>query len=201
VKTLIAFACAAFLAVTLNVRAAEMAPDQLIKSIADDVLSVIRTTKDKRKLREAAEWKVLPYFDFHAMTQVAVGPYWRGASPDQQKALADSFRTLLLYTYTASLSAASSGTEAVDVKSLDLEPNQNNVVVRTTIKSGTRQPFPVDYWMEKGPTGWRVYEVVVADLPLVTNYHRSFVSEVQQWGVDGLVKALQAKNRELAQNG
>lgn len=201
VKTLIAFVCAAFFAVALNVRAAETAPDQLVKSTADDVLSVIRTTKDKRKLREAAEQKVLPYFDFRAMTQLAVGRYWREASASQQKALTDNFRTLLVNTYTASLNAASTGTEAVDVKPLDLKPSQNDVLVRTIVKTGTRQPIPVDYRMQKGPEGWKVYDVIVENLSLVTNYRSSFASEIQRSGIDGLVKALEAKNRELAQNG
>ena len=62
--------------------AAELAPDALVKSTADEVLQVIRTTKDKAALRAAAEQKVLPHFDFRAMTQLAVGQHWRQASPE-----------------------------------------------------------------------------------------------------------------------
>lgn len=177
-----------------------MTPDALVKNTADEVLSVIRTTKDKKALREAAEKKVLPYFDFRAMTQLAVGKHWREASPSQQKALEDAFRTLLVNTYTASMSVASTGKESVEVKPVETK-GQNDVIVRTIVRTGTRQPIPVDYRMTKGSDGWKVYDVIVENLSLVTNYRSSFASEIQRSGIDGLVKALESKNRELAQNG
>lgn len=193
--------CAALMAISFSAVAAELSPDALVKSLADEVLSTIRTTKDKKALREAAEKRVLPHFDFKAMTQLAVGRHWREASPTQQKALEDAFRTLLVNTYTASLNVAALGKEQVDVRPLEAKPGQNDVIVRTTVKTGNRQPIPVDYRMQKGPDGWKVYDVIVENLSLVTNYRSSFASEIQRSGIDGLVKALESKNRELAQAG
>jgi phospholipid transport system substrate-binding protein len=207
VKRFIAFLCAAFVGVAFAgpataAAAAETSPDALVKSKADEILEVIRTVKDKRALRETAEKKVLPYFDFRAMTQLAVGKYWREASPSQQKALEDAFRTLLVNTYTASLNVASTGKEVVEVKPTDVKSGQNDVVVRTLVRTPNRQqPIPVDYRMTRGADGWKVYDVIVENLSLVTNYRSSFASEIQRSGIDGLVKALEAKNRELAQNG
>jgi phospholipid transport system substrate-binding protein len=201
VKRFIAVLCAGFIGLSFSAGAAETSPEALVKSTADEVLAVIRTTKDKKALRDAAEKKVLPYFDFRAMTQLAVGKHWREATPAQQKALEEAFRTLLVNTYTASLNTAALGKEAVDVKPGDAKPGQTDVVVRTTVKTGNRQPIPVDYRMAKGPDGWKVYDVIVENLSLVTNYRSSFASEIQRSGIDGLVKALETKNRELAQNG
>jgi phospholipid transport system substrate-binding protein len=202
VKRFIAFVCAAFVGLaglSFSAGAAETSPDALVKSTADEVLAVIRTTKDKKALRDAAEQKVLPHFDFRAMTQLAVGKHWREATPAQQKALEAAFRTLLVNTYTASLNTAALGKESVEVKPTDSKPGQTDVVVRTTVKTGNRQPIPVDYRMAKGPDGWKVYDVIVENLSLVTNYRSSFASEIQRSGIDGLVKALETKNRELAQ--
>jgi phospholipid transport system substrate-binding protein len=162
------------------------------------VLSVIRTTKDKKTLRELAEKKVVPNFDFRAMTQLAVGRHWREASPAQQKALEDAFRTLLVNTYTASLNVAATGKESVEVKPSEPKPGEIDVIVRTLVRTPNRQPIPVDYRMTKGPDGWKVYDVIVENLSLVTNYRSSFASEIQRSGIDGLIKALQAKNSELA---
>jgi phospholipid transport system substrate-binding protein len=201
VKRFIAVLCAAFIGLSFSVGAAETSPEALVKSTADEVLAVIRTTKDKKALRDAAEKKVLPYFDFRAMTQLAVGKHWREATPAQQKALEEAFRTLLVNTYTASLNTAALGKESVEVKPGEAKPGQTDVVVRTTVKTGNRQPIPVDYRMAKGPDGWKVYDVIVENLSLVTNYRSSFASEIQRSGIDGLVKALETKNRELAQNG
>jgi phospholipid transport system substrate-binding protein len=201
VKRLVTLYCAALIALSFSAGAAEMSPDVLVKTTADEVLQVIRTTKDKRALREAAEKKVLPHFDFRAMTQLAVGRHWREASPAQQNALENAFRTLLVNTYTTSLNSANlSNAEAVEVKPVDTK-GQNDIVVRTTVKTTGRQPIPVDYRMQKGPDGWKIYDVIVENLSLVTNYRSSFASEIQRSGIDGLVKALETKNRELAQAG
>jgi phospholipid transport system substrate-binding protein len=198
VKSWINYLCAALLSVAFSAGAAELSPDALVKATADDVLTVIRTTKDKVALRKAAEQKVLPHFDFRAMTQLAVGQHWRQASPEQQKALEEAFRTLLVNTYTASLNVASTGKELVEVKPVDLKPGESDIVVRTVVRTGGRQPIPVDYRMTKGPNGWKIYDVIVENLSLVTNYRSSFASEIGRSGIDGLVKALQAKNTELA---
>ena len=196
-KRLIAFLCVVVMAGSFSAGAAETSPDSLVKSTADDVLTIIRTTKDKKALRELAEKKVLPHFDFRAMTQLAVGRYWREATPAQQKALEDAFRSLLVNTYTTSLSVATTGKESVEVK--PAETKGDDVVVRTLVRSPNRpQPIPVDYRMNKGPDGWKVYDVIVENLSLVTNYRSSFASEIQRSGIDGLIKVLQAKNSELA---
>ena len=199
-KKLMVLLCAALMGVSVYAGAAEMAPDALVKSTADEVISVIRTTKDKKALRDAAEKKVLPYFDFRAMTQLAVGRHWREASPAQQKALEDGFRSLLVNTYTAALNVTALGKESVEVKPVEAK-SENDVIVRTIVRTASRQPIPVDYRMTRGPDGWKVYDVIVENLSLVTNYRGSFTSEIQRSGIDGLVKALETKNRELAQAG
>ena len=89
---------AVLLSLSFSAVAGEAGPDALVKATADEVLTVIRTTKDKVALRRAAEQKVLPHFDFRAMTQLAVGQHWRQATPEQQKALEEAFRTLLVNT-------------------------------------------------------------------------------------------------------
>lgn len=199
-KRWVNFILAVLLIASVGAGAAEPGPDALVKATADEVLSVIRTTKDKAALRKAAEQKVLPHFDFRAMTQLAVGQHWRQASPEQQRALEEAFRTLLVNTYTASMNVAAAGKEQVEVKPLELKPGDTDVLVRTVVRTGNRAPIPVDYRMAKGPNGWKVYDVVVENLSLVTNYRSSFASEIGRSGIDGLVKALQSKNSEIAKS-
>jgi phospholipid transport system substrate-binding protein len=201
VKRWTSWFCAVFLSLSFSAGAAEVGPDALVKSTADEVLTIIRTTKDKAALRRAAEQKVLPHFDFRAMTQLAVGQHWRQATPEQQKALEEAFRTLLVNTYTASMNVAASGKEMVEVKPIDLKPGDSDVIVRTTVRTANRPAIPVDYRMTRGPNGWKVYDVIVENLSLVTNYRSSFASEIGRSGIDGLVRALQSKNSELAKAG
>ena len=176
---------------------ANTAPEALVKATVDEVLSVINQTRDKSALRRLAEEKVLPRFDFRQMTQLAVGPAWHKASPEQQQALENGFRTLLVNTYTGSLSMAAGGDRKVEVRPAR-QSGQNGTVVKTLVTQSGRPPIAIDYRMENNPDGWKVYDVLVEGVSLVTNYRGTFTEEVRRSGIDGLIRVLETKNRALA---
>ncbi len=189
-------------AVTLMAAAAafaQTAPDALVKSTVDEVLSVIKANKDRRVLADVVDTKVLPNFDFQAMTRMAVGRSWRDASPAQQQSLEKAFRALLVTTYTTALTQSSGADQTVDVRPVAVKPADDDVTVKTMVKDATRKPFAVDYRLAKSANGWKVYDVVIENLSLVTNYRSSFNSEISRSGIDGLIKALEAKNKQNAQ--
>jgi phospholipid transport system substrate-binding protein len=191
----------AVLIVVAPARAADVtAPDALAKSVTDDVLAVLRADKEiqagnTKKVVDLVEKKVLPHFDFVRMTRLAVGPNWRQASGDQQQLLVNEFRALLVQTYAATFAAYRNQT--IDYRPLRMQPADTEVVVKSLINQSGGKPVTVDYKMEKGASGWKVYDVVVADLSLVQNYRGSFETEVRKGGVDGLIKALTDKNKQL----
>lgn len=193
----LAFSCA----LALPAAAADVIPpDALAKSVTEEVLAVLRADKDiqagnTKKVVELVENKVLPHFNFTRMTRLAVGANWRQASPEQQKRLTNEFRTLLVQTYAATLTAYRD--QKVDFRPLRVQPSDTDVVVKSSIVQSAGKPVTVDYRMEKTDNGWKVYDVVVADLSLVQNYRGTFNSEVQKGGVDGLIKALADKNKQL----
>ena len=175
--------------------AQEKAPDALVKSLVNEVIEVIGQNKDARALVELAEKKVIAHFDFKRMTQLALGRSWSQANPAQQQALERAFRTLLVRTYSTAL-AQTSGQTRVDVKSPNLASGDTEAMVRTVVSEPGRKPFAIDYRMSKAPGGWKVYDVVVENLSLVTNYRSSFQSEISRSGIDGLIKAIEAKNQK-----
>jgi phospholipid transport system substrate-binding protein len=175
-------------------------PDALAKSVTDEVLAVLRTDKDiqagsQKKVVDLVEKKVLPHFNFVRMTQLAVGRHWRDASPEQRKQLVEEFRSLLVQTYAATFTAYRD--QSIEYRPLRIQPDDTDVVVRSLINQSGGKPVTVDYKMQKSDTGWKVYDVVVGDLSLVQSYRGSFNTEVQKGGIDGLVKALTEKNRQL----
>lgn len=179
------------------VRAADVAPDALVKSTVDEVLSVIRQNKDKRTLHDLAERKVLPNFDFQAMTRLAVGKSWGEANAEQQKKLENAFRGLLVNIYTTALSQTTAADAIVEVKPASVKPGENEVTVRTVATQSGRKPVAIDYRMARTPGGWKVYDVVIENLSLVTNYRGSFAAEIGRSGIDGLIKTIEAKNQKL----
>jgi phospholipid transport system substrate-binding protein len=175
-------------------------PDALARSVTDEVLAILRADKDiqagnRKKVVDLVETKVLPHFNFVRMTQLAVGRHWREASPEQRKLLVNEFRTLLVQTYAATLTAYRD--QSIEYRPLRIQPEDTDVVVRSLINQPGGKPVTVDYRMQKGDNGWKVYDVVVGDLSLVQSYRGSFNTEVQKGGIDGLVKALTEKNKQL----
>jgi phospholipid transport system substrate-binding protein len=176
------------------------APDALAKSVTDDVLALLRADKEiqagnQQKVIELVEKKVLPHFNFVRMTQLAAGRHWREASPEQQKALVNEFRALLVQTYAATFVAYRDQT--VEYRPLRMQPGDTEVVVKSLINQQGGKPVTIDYRMHKTDAGWKVYDVVVGDVSLVLNYRGTFNSEVQKGGLDGLIAALADKNKQL----
>jgi phospholipid transport system substrate-binding protein len=180
--------------------AQDLTPDALVKTVTQDVIAVIKQDKEiqagnQKKTIALVEEKVLPHFNFTRMTALAMGVNWRKATPEQQQALVNEFRTLLVRTYSTALSAYRN--QVIEVKPLRAPPGDADVVVRSEVKQSGTEPVTLDYSMEKTPNGWKVYDVTVGGVSLVTTYRDTFANEVRNAGVDGLIKALADKNRQL----
>ena len=152
-----------------------------------------------KKMLELVDAKVLPHFDFERMTKLAVGRSWRTATAEQKQALMSEFRILLVRTYTKAFTSYRDQT--VEVRPSKLEAGATDVTIKTSIvKPGSQQPILVDYDMEKTPNGWKVYDLTVEGVSLVTSYRGTFADQVQQGGIDGLIKTLVDKNKTAATN-
>lgn len=192
------------LCLSLLVRAEMPDPDVLIKNTVREVLEVVRNDKDLRsgnqkKMLELVDAKVLPNFDFERMTKLAVGRSWRTATPEQKQALMSEFRILLVRTYTKAFTSYRD--QVVEIKPFKLDAAATDVTVKTAIvKPGSQQTILVDYDMEKTPAGWKVYDLTVEGVSLVTSYRGTFADQIQQIGIDGLIKTLVDKNKTAAVN-
>ena len=187
-----------FLAAFVPVLAlAQEAPDALVKRVTDEVLAIIKADKDlqsgnSRKIAELADAKVLPHFDFTRMTRLAVGRNWQQASDAQKQQLVKEFRTMLVRTYSTSLTAYRNQT--IEVKPLKAGATDKEVTVRTAVLQQGGPSIPIDYAMEKADSGWKVYDVVIDGASLVTTYRGTFNEQVQKGGIDGLIKTLADRN-------
>lgn len=174
----------------------ETSPDTLVDNTAQEVLSIIKqNTQNKAALLDLVETKILPHFNFTRMTQLAMGKNWSKATPQQQRDLENKFRTLLVRTYYKALAVYSDHT--IKVTPLKNIAGETDVTVKTEVIQSHGQPVPINYSMQKTSNGWKVYDVVVAGVSLVINYRGSFGSKIRSGGVEGLIEALDKKNRTL----
>jgi len=175
-----------------------MPPDALVRNVTDEVLEIIRNDRDiqrgdTRKVNELVDTKVLPHFDFARMTQLALARDWRVATTAQQKALTEEFRLLLVRTYSRALTEYRN--QSITVRPLRLAPTDSDVRVRTEVRQSGGKPVQIDYSLERTDQGWKVFDIEVGGISLVTNYRSSFAQEVREKGIEGLLRTLREKNR------
>ena len=194
-KNLLSLLLVAFSSVAM---AQDVAPDVLVKNITTEVIDIIKQDKDiqagnPKKIADIVEKRILPHFSFARMTRIAVAVNWRRATPEQQKVLTEEFKTLLVRTYSNALSLYRD--QVIEFKPLRMRPGDDDVTVKSEIRQRGAQPVTLDYDMEKTPTGWKVFDIKVSGVSLITNYREDFAAQVRESGIDGLIKALVAKNR------
>ncbi|MBR0568315.1 ABC transporter substrate-binding protein [Azoarcus sp. L1K30] len=175
-------------------------PDVLVKSVTNDVLAIVRQDKaiqagDTNRALGLVEERVLPHFNFQRMTMLAVGRDWRNASAAQQGRLVEAFKTLLVRTYSNALTQYRD--QVIDFKPVRMSAADTTVQIRTEVRQPGAQAIDIDYTLEKTDAGWKVFDVVVAGVSLVTNYRGSFGAEIRSGGIDGLIRSLESKNESL----
>lgn len=185
------------LVASFGARAEVTGPDVLVRNTAQEVLAIVKQDKDiragnQKKILALVDAKVLPNFDFERMTRLAVGRGWRSATPDQKKTLVTEFRTLLVRTYTNAFTRFQDQT--VEVKPVNMIAGADEVTVKTLIAKPGTQSIAVDYEMEKTADGWKAFDLTVEGASLVTTYRGTFTDQIQQSGIDGLIKMLVDKN-------
>ena len=179
-----------------------IAPDVLIRNTVQEVIAVIKQDKDiragdQKKIVALVDAKVLPHFDFARMTQLAVGKHWRTATPEQKQALVTEFRNMLVRTYTKVFTVYRDQT--VEVKPFKSPGDDaTEATVKTIINQPGAQAIPVDYEMKKAADGWKAYDISIEGVSMVMSYRGTFTSQIQESGIDGLIKTLADKNAKAA---
>ena len=175
-------------------------PDLLVRNVTLEVVDIVSRDRDiqagdRKKVIALIETKVLPHFNFGAMTASAVGRNWEKANAEQKARLVDEFRTLLVRTYASAIAAYKD--QKFEFRPLRAKPTDTDVTVYVRVLQSGAQPVTLDYDMEKRPDGWKVWDVRIGGISLVANYRTEFDNQIRESGIEGLIKTLQAKNKTL----
>jgi phospholipid transport system substrate-binding protein len=173
-------------------------PDAQVKVVADEVLSMIASDKDIQhgdmsKVVALATDKILPHFDFDRMSRMTLGKSWKDASPQQREAFTAEFRELITRTYSSAL--AKYRNQSIEYKPFHSTPEDTDVIVKSTISQSGGSPIGVNYSLEKSGDEWKVFDVVIDNISLVTTYRGQFASEINNNGIDGLIQKRRTKNK------
>jgi phospholipid transport system substrate-binding protein len=194
--------CAAFLSFggAAYAQVDQSNPQLLIKTATQQVLGEVRTRAiepdDIPRIMDIVNRDILPYTDFRRTTSLAMGRYWRTATPAQQQQLVEQFKMLLIYTYSGAIGQLRPDLQ-IDYPPIHIAPTDTDVVVRT-IATRNGEPAEIDYRMYSTPQGWRLYDLNVLGVWLIQTYRQQFSDKIQQSGVDGLIQFLTERNQQLA---
>ena len=137
---------------------------------------------------------VLPHFDFITMSKWVLGKNWRNASRAQKIGFIKAFRELMVRTYSVAL-LEYTDTE-IKYKPLRDDVSKGDVTVRTQAETGKSAPVTINYSLHKKKKGWKVYDISVEGVSLISNYRTTFATEVKQSGLDALIARLQKHNKK-----
>ena len=189
-------------AVLVSAAWADATPDALVKRISTEVIDTAKTDKaiqsgDVNKVIALVDAKVMPSVNFEVMTRSAVGPKWREATPEQRTKLQAEFKTLLVRVYAGALTQIKDQT--VEITRTQPVPQSTQVVVQSEVR-GKGEPIKLDYRLDKFDADWKIIDVNVGGIWLVTSYRSQFAQELGKGGIDGLINALSERNKAAAKS-
>ncbi len=191
--------CSLILLLLMLPAQAATAPEDLIRETSDKVIADIKVNRESYrqnpgKIYRLVDSVVLPHFDFSAMTDLALGSYKNKVSAAQRPTIVNEFRQLLVRTYSSALLEYTD--QEMTYLPMEGSVEDGQVIVRTEIAQAGGFPIPIDYSLHRGNDGWKVFDISVNQVSLVTNYRSSFARAIKKDGVDGLIKTLQERNQQ-----
>ena len=180
---------------------AEVAPEELVRKTADNILAEIKQhrdvySKDYAKLYKMADEKVLLHFDFRRMSQWVLGRFWKEATTEQRDRFTSEFRDLLVGTYSQAL--LNYNDQKIAYLPVQRKPDDTEVTVKTEVKQTGGQPnIPIHYSFYKNKdNAWKVYDITIEGVSLVTNYRSVYATKIREKGMDALIAEITENNRQ-----
>jgi phospholipid transport system substrate-binding protein len=185
----------------VSIARAEVAPEELVRKTADDILAEIKAhrdvyARDYARLYKMADEKVLLHFDFWRMSQWVLGRFWKEATPEQRERFTSEFRDLLVGTYSQALLNYTD--QKIVYLPVQRKPDDTEVTVKTEVKQTGGQPnIPIHYSFYKNKdAAWKVYDITIEGVSLVTNYRSVYATKIREKGMDALIAEIADNNKQ-----
>lgn len=181
---------------------ADVPPDQLVRERTGKIIELLKANKDAyardhKKLYAMVNEQVLPYFDFRAMSRLVLGKHWREASDDQRNRFTNEFRDLLVRTYATALLKYTN--EEVRYLAFRSSPGEKTTVVKTEVKQASGGPnIPIHYSFYLTDASWKVFDVTIDGVSLVTTYRGTYAEKIRNEGMDALIASMKKTEKQDA---
>lgn len=176
-------------------------PQAVVKDASDRMLQALKDNEDKieedpKFVYGLVDDILLPNFDFAKMSKLALGKNWRKANPEQRERFIEEFRLLLVRTYTTAMLEYSDEEIVFLPFRDDLAKKKVKVRMEILQAGGPSIPMALSMYLNK-QDAWKVYDVKIDGISLVTNYRSTFATEIRKGGVALLIDNLAARNAKV----
>src|SRR5690606_8215661 len=172
----------------------QLGPNELVTKVAQDTLRDLDANREEyrknpSKVRELVDKNMLPHFDTRYAAQLVLAKHWRTATPEQRERFIEAFYQTLLQNYGEALLEFTP--DRLKILPFQGDPNANVVTVRSEVRRDNGTRVPVNYSLRKTPEGWKAYDVQIEGISYVKSFRTDFGSEIQQKGLDAVIKRLE----------
>ena len=176
-------------------------PSQLVQDAAQGMLQDLDKDRDAyrrdpAKVAGLVDKYLLPHFDTAFSAQLVLGKYWRTATPEQRQHFVDAFYHSLLTNYGTALVDFTA--DRLKIFPSKLDPDASRATVRTEVKRSNGDRVSVNYYLRKTPQGWKAWDVVIDGISYVNSYREDFGAQIEQQGIDAVIKRLEAGEKPEA---
>lgn len=176
-------------------------PVDMLKRTSDDVIKVLQDKReeidaDPNIVYQIVDDYILPHLDDVTLAKLALGKNWRKASNEQKIEFVDQFRILLIRTYSKSLQEFSD--QKINFFPVNIEAGKTRVTVKSEVLQSGGPSIPVAYRLRLKDGEWKVYDIKIDGVSLVTNYRGTFAQEIRKGGMKAVLEMLHDKNSKVA---
>jgi phospholipid transport system substrate-binding protein len=191
----------AILAMRVTMAGPVESPLKLLQKTSDEVINVLKAKADELEknpdqIYGVVNQYIIPHLDDVTMAKLALGKNWNKASREQKIEFVEQFRTLLVRTYGKSLLEYRNQT--INFFPLRLDEGEDRVEVKSEVQQPGAPSIPVNYRMRLKDNEWKVYDLSIDGVSLVTSYRGTFAQEVRKGGIEGLLQLLRDKNTKAS---
>jgi phospholipid transport system substrate-binding protein len=177
-------------------------PVDMLKRTSDEVIEVLKQQRDEINANpeivyEIVDKYIVPHLDDVTLAKLALGKNWRKASNEQKIEFVDEFRELLIRTYGKSLQEFKD--QKIEFSPLRDYSGEERVIVKSEVLQSGGPTIPVDYRMRLKDGEWKVYDIIIDGVSLVTNYRGTFAQEMRKGGMEQVLKMLREKKAEVSE--
>jgi len=177
-------------------------PDEVVRKASSELQSDIsqnveKYQKDKAAFYSMVDTRIQQYFDTPYIAQLILAQNWKTATADQRKRFEIAFKNMLIRSYADALLQYHDSVKA-EVKAAQMASDATKATVNSSLMRKDGPPIPVAFDMRLKDDSWKVYDIKVENISLVTNFRSQVAAQVKATSIDEVITKLESGQQVVA---